>query len=379
MAGSALKDPTKDQEEHSYAELAAPAGGAVIHLFGVCHGGTDSEVAEFILKHRPEVVVVETSLNAAHGSAHGNTIVRQDCLTFSHAAAPGSHEQRARPFAQYGVQLADMAHPLGSHLWHDLSQGQRALYNEHLAYVAAFAVGADLVFGDRPKHITYARMLWMPTLVELDQAYGATSASNYADLAHKRAPTGRQLGTANATEGALLGERDAVMLSALHNASLRCGRGGSVVGVVGASHLAGMQALWDSGGWRGMVEHGLLDAPCAPRSPETAEETGVRRALLEGVIRLSCRADVQQDVRRVLGPVPAGSQEAYSLAHELYGTTRMLLAVLDPGQLAEVCQGWQCDMWDVLTPVRAVRPVNGGPGYDKELVLDLRTLNFEIA
>jgi len=42
-------------------------------------------------------------------------------------------------------------------------------------------------------------------------------------------------------------------------------------------------------------------------------------------------------------------------------------------------QGWQCDMWDVLAPVRAVRPVNGGPGYDKELVLDLRTLNFEIA
>lgn len=27
-------------------------------------------------------------------------------------------------FAQYGVQLADMAHPLGSHLWHDLSQVQ---------------------------------------------------------------------------------------------------------------------------------------------------------------------------------------------------------------------------------------------------------------
>jgi hypothetical protein len=63
-----------------------------------------------------------------------------------------------------------------------------------------------------------------------------------------------------------------------------------------------------------------------------------RRALLDGVIRLSCRTDVQQDVRRVLGRVPPESHEAYSLAHELYGTTRMLLAVLGRQQLAEVCQ-----------------------------------------
>ena len=41
-------------------------------------------------------------------------------------------------------------------------------------------------------------------------------------------------------------------------------------------------------------------------------------------------------------------------------------------------QGWRCDMWDVLAPVRAVRPVNGGRGYDRGLVLDMRTLNFEL-
>lgn len=40
-----------------------------------------------------QLVVVETALNTAHGSAHGNEICRQDCLTFAHAAAPGSHEQ----------------------------------------------------------------------------------------------------------------------------------------------------------------------------------------------------------------------------------------------------------------------------------------------
>lgn len=110
-----------------------------------------------------------------------------------------------------------------------------------------------------------------------------------------------------------------------------------MVGVVGASHLPGMAVLWDSGAWRDMMAQGLLDAPAGPRVPETPQETGVRRALLDGVIRLSCRIDVQQDVRRVLGPVPPESHEAYSLAHELYGSTRMLLAVLDRKQLAEVC------------------------------------------
>ena len=50
------------------------------------------------------------------------------------------------------------------------------------------------------------------------------SAANYADLANQQCPSRRGLASANATEAALLGERDAVMLSALHNASMqRCG------------------------------------------------------------------------------------------------------------------------------------------------------------
>ena len=51
---------------------------------------------------------------------------------------------------------------------------------------------------------------------------------------------------------------------------------------------------------------------------------------------------------------------------------------LSPPHQKHPPQGWRCDMWDVLAPVRAVRPVNGGAGYDRDLVLDLRTLNFEI-
>ena len=65
--------------------------------------------------------------------------------------------------------------------------------------------------------------------MDLDEAYGAMSAANYADLA-SQAQQRRAAASASATEGALLGERDAVMLSALHQAALQRwaarGRGG---------------------------------------------------------------------------------------------------------------------------------------------------------
>ena len=35
-------------------------------------------------------------------------------------------------------------------------------------------------------------------------------------------------------------------------------------------------------------------------------------------------------------------------------------------------------MWDVLAPLRAVRPVFGGPGFDEDLIMDLRQLYFDL-
>lgn len=43
---------------------------------------------------------------------------------------------------------------------------------EQLAYVAALAVGAPLLFGDRPKQETYARLSWHASLSELDAFFG---------------------------------------------------------------------------------------------------------------------------------------------------------------------------------------------------------------
>ena len=35
-------------------------------------------------------------------------------------------------------------------------------------------------------------------------------------------------------------------------------------------------------------------------------------------------------------------------------------------------------MWQVLAPVRAVRPLNGGTGFDEEIAIELRQLMFQL-
>ena len=68
----------------------------------------------------------------------------------------------------------------------------------------------------------------------------------------------------------------------------------------------------------------------------------------------------------------------YELTTELYGTCRMLLAPLGRSELAEVASGWQCDLYDVLESVRAARPVNGGAGLNEALMMELRSLHFQV-
>jgi hypothetical protein len=43
---------------------------------------------------------------------------------------------------------------------------------EQLAYIAALAVGAALVYGDRPKADTYKRLRTVPSIADLDRAFG---------------------------------------------------------------------------------------------------------------------------------------------------------------------------------------------------------------
>ena len=44
--------------------------------------------------------------------------------------------------------------------------------------------------------------------------------------------------------------------------------------------------------------------------------------------------------------------------------------------LLQVCCGWQCDMFKVLEPVRAARPMNGGSGCDAHVLAELRAQNW---
>jgi len=357
--------------------LPPPKGGADIHIFGVMHADPEGwEIGEFILKNKPHSVVVETALNAAHGSATGNVASVQECLMITNSGY-GIVDARTRALAHIGVQLADMANPLDSELWKEVCRSPM-FFSEHLAYAAAFAVGAQLIHGDRPKLITYQRMLWQPSIVDLDYAFGLQSALNYHDLVAQMRPPTQDPAATGMTEQILIGERDAILLQSLYTASLEAGAGATVVGVVGSSHLGGMRRLWATDGWREVLASGALELPKDCGEGESSEQIGVRRALFDGVIRLTCRNDVTNDIYETLGPPPEESFDVYDLTHELYGSSRMLLATLGKDQLEEVCQGWRCDMWEVLAPLRDIRPVNGGRGYDEELVMQIRQLNYEI-
>ena len=65
---------------------------------------------------------------------------------------------------------------------------------------------------------------------------------------------------------------------------------------------------------------------------------GVRRAFLERFIELSCSSAVYADMQRQLSPLPAEAVVPYVLTRELYGSPRMLLAMLPQEYLHKVRQ-----------------------------------------
>ena len=104
----------------------------------------------------------------------------------------------------------------------------------------------------------------------------------------------------------------------------------------------------------------------------------MHRALAESVLALRAPWQVVAELQQVLGPVPESDQEAYEATAEIYGTCRMLLAPLDRELLSKVVTGVGGEFWELLEPLRLVRPINGGPGYDLDLLQELRGLNFEL-
>lgn len=121
-------------------------------------------------------------MNSHHGSSTGNVITRQDALA-------NWRDYRCKGWAQMSTELERELHRglpslFSSDLWSDLAMGPRRLWSEQLVYVASFAVGAEIVFGDRAKEVTYHRMLWCPTVQDMDAAFGmqASAIQNVGSL-----------------------------------------------------------------------------------------------------------------------------------------------------------------------------------------------------
>lgn len=213
-------------------------------------------------------------------------------------------------------------------------------------------------------------------------------------------------------------ERDALICSVLERAASQ--QSGPVVGVVGADHLQGICSLWAAASHaqyaRKQQQSQALDLAAAE---ESSNVVGARRALFERFFELSSSPATCAALQQFLPPLPAEAVEAFELTTEIYGSHRMMLASLCRQDLTkvslfgccilscfqqvcsgfeavpshqvwlnitselyhvvpQVCSGCNCNMWEVLAPVRALRPVNGGIGFDADVAIELRQLMFEL-
>jgi len=414
------------------AVLTAP-GGVPIYVYGTEHAAADPGVGAAILGAAPAAVVVETSLSPAHGAARGAAISGlapwpppdAPQATRDAAAADPEGEAVVEQARGLGAQLAARMPPVPLSLpspapasgplpmdWSPFGPGASALWDalaghfagEQLACIAALACGARLVHGDRPKRLTLARLARGGSLAALDAAVGAANAANYAAIAAggDAAPEPpRPEEQAGSAFKALLLERDACLCSTLaaeaaSSAATAASRGDHprpVVAVVGAWHVAGLEHLWAGGAWKGLLAEAEAEPPTeeawgaaeAARSGgalSPAAALGAGRALVNALLAFTATADGGVgEVDSTAGACPGGAEGAAAAAAvgEVWGSTRSLLAALPPGLLPRIASGWRCDLSaddGPLAPLRAVRPVNGGPGWSDPVLASLRGLHF---
>lgn len=116
-----------------------------------------------------------------------------------------------------------------------------------------------------------------------------------------------------------------------------------VIGVVGVAHVPGIMQCWEASTSDFLtVPHEqafVLNSQQNSALVEGAEAQGVRRALLENFLELSCPPAVCADMQRQLPVLPSEAEETYACTRELYGSPRMLLAALPREHLDKV---WHC-------------------------------------
>jgi len=387
-----------------------------ILVFGIEHTSPQPHIAEYILRERPHAVVVETALTPEHGARPGNTVSCRDRVV----EGPGAFFLRM--FCQVASALQEEAAAAGgdilaTSLWQQVRVGQYR--GEQLVYIAALATRSLLVFGDRPKDITYRRLYTVPTLAQLDAGYEAQAAAAYRVMLGEAVPgemPGRDVAEAGClVDQILMQEREAVMLSvATSTASgklpqqcagshdVGCdGQGGATQGasakegdivmVVGRAHLPGLKTLWSTDRWRELLgtSGGALEGSRVLTVPPLAsvpdKQLGPKRGLLHAVLRLGATDEVLSDLEQTLGPLPDTQRMAYDAVCEIYGVTRVMLSCLPRDLLDKVCQGapaaegaGRVDLYAALQPLRDLRPRHGGPGYSEDALTELRALNFDL-
>mmetsp|Transcript_54871 Transcript_54871/g.174397 ORF Transcript_54871/g.174397 Transcript_54871/m.174397 type:complete len:343 (-) Transcript_54871:76-1104(-) len=224
-------------------------GRAQVFAAGVEHSASRPDVAELILRARPSVVVVETGVSREHEAATGAVFEYDERNLQRGRSAEGFF---LAMYTNIAKQLREGAGE-GTPPWEDPSWAQvaAAMSGEQLAYVAALAVGAQVVYGDRPKARTLERLLEIPTLEEADEAFAAHALYNYQELLEG----GSCLAAAEAARGGdvdaytriVVQERDVVLAASIQGAAEAAGPGELVVAIVGEAHLPGLRNLFAVG------------------------------------------------------------------------------------------------------------------------------------
>ena len=179
---------------------------------------------DFVLRERPAALVLESAMSHEFGARTGNELRRDD----AHSGRPDMIMFRML-FAVAG-KLSEVTHPEKSEHWQEV---KARMYGEQLAAIAGLTVDARLVYGDRPKDVTYRRLAALCDAAALDASFGRRSTRNLQealgwppqqDVADVRCPV----------ERVMMLEREAVLCHSGCAAGEAAPSGRSVVLLVGA-------------------------------------------------------------------------------------------------------------------------------------------------
>jgi len=347
--------------------------------FGVAHVATEAahDAAEFILKTKPAVVVVETAVTSAHGDERGNTLRYENGVQAMMMDGAEADEALVFVTRLAGMLLGELEAPEASEQWANM---KTQLPPEVLVYAAAFVVRATIVYGDRPKRVTIKRLVSEPTLEALDGTFAKQSERNYRLLLPSDHPLASEASarTNDCFEEIIIDERDRVLAATIRECVRKTQKGEKVVAVLGVDHVAGVARLYKDPKNSALEDEEAIAALTAMPTTLPAS-AGARLAMAQRLMALRCPPALMNDVERTLEEDVASlspeERANFDLVSEVYGSARMLMAcVEDQRVLDAVISGYKCDYSkDVLEAVRRVRPINGGTGWSDEIINALRT------